>query len=44
MKHYAMKAYGGVDLGTSWSWREVVSFTLWPLYPRERARATVPIV
>jgi hypothetical protein len=41
-KHYAMKAYGGVDinphfldLGTSWRW--VVSFTPRPLYPRGKS-------
>jgi hypothetical protein len=41
--NYAMKTYWGVevqlhaffDLGTRW--RRVVSFTLRPLYPRERA-------
>jgi hypothetical protein len=41
-----MKAYGGsgyidshfLHLGSSW--RRVVNFTPWPLYPRERAPGT----
>jgi hypothetical protein len=39
IKHYAIKSRSIdpriLDIGTSWSW--VVSFTPWPLYPRERA-------
>jgi hypothetical protein len=30
-----METYEGVGLGTRWS--EGVSFTLWPLYPRENS-------